>query len=118
MFADNALIELERGPLKEFIENPGKWQNFGASHLKFEKWNNHIYGRPLYSKGYGGWITIKSTTCYCCKKTFEVIGAHFGGLEKIAAETINFIQVKENICGFIPATIEISDERRGNIFFF
>ena len=52
MFADNALIELERGPLKEFIENPGKWQNFGASHLKFEKSNNHIYGRPLYSKDY------------------------------------------------------------------
>ena len=24
LFADNALIELDRGPLKEFIENPGK----------------------------------------------------------------------------------------------
>ena len=24
LFADNAMIELERGPLKEFIENPGK----------------------------------------------------------------------------------------------
>ncbi|KAA0031952.1 Retrotransposable element Tf2 [Cucumis melo var. makuwa] len=26
------------------------------------------------------------------------------------------IQAKENLCGFIPATIEISDEREGNIF--
>ncbi|TYK28319.1 uncharacterized protein E5676_scaffold600G001450 [Cucumis melo var. makuwa] len=50
--SDNALIELERGPLKEFIENPGKWQYF-------------------------------------------VIGAHFGGLENIAVETINFINVSE-----------------------
>ena len=51
---------------------------------------------------------------YWCNKTFEVIGAHFGGLENIAVETINFInvseakiQVMENLCGFIPATIEI-----------
>ena len=41
---------------------------------------------------------------YWCNKTFEVIGAHFGGLENIAVETINFInvseaniQVKENV---------------------
>ena len=48
-----------------------------------------------------------------------------GVLENIAAETINFInvsvakiQVKENLCGFILAPIEISDERRGNILNF
>ena len=38
-------------------------------------------------------------------------------------ETLNFvnvskakIQVKENLCVFIPATLEINDEKRGNIF--
>ena len=93
-FANNALIELERGPLKEFIESPGRWQCFGAFHLKFEKWNNLIHGRPLYLKGYGGWISIKNLPLdYWCNKTFEVIGAHFGGLENIAAETINFLNV-------------------------
>ena len=53
----------------------------------------------------------------------EAIGAHFGGSENVATETINFlnvseakIQVKENLCRFIPATIEIIDDQRGNIF--
>ena len=92
LFADNALIESERGPLKEFIDSPGKWQYFGAFHLKFEKWNNLIHGRPIYSIGYGWWITIKNLPL-----------DYFGGLDNIAAETINFlnvskakIQVKEN----------------------
>ncbi|TYK16775.1 DNA/RNA polymerases superfamily protein [Cucumis melo var. makuwa] len=64
--------------------------------------------------------SLKSGTISSMK---DLIGAHFGGLENIAFETINFInvseakiQAKENLCGFIPATIEISDEREGNIF--
>lgn len=56
-------------------------------------------------------------------KHFEAIGAYFGGFENIATATLNLlncseakIQVKCNLCGFILATIEIKDEKRGNIF--
>lgn len=56
-------------------------------------------------------------------QTFEAIGAYFGGLENIAIETLNLlncpkakIQVKKNLCGFMPPTIEIKDKKRGNIF--
>lgn len=44
-------------------------------------------------------------------------------MESIANETLNLlnvseakIQVRKNLYGFMPATIEIQDERRGNIF--
>ena len=56
-------------------------------------------------------------------KAFEATGTYFGGLESIATKTLNHlncveakIQVKQNLCGFIPSTIEIKDENRGNIF--
>ena len=80
-------------------------------------------GRPNVVKGYGGWISIKNLLLdYWSLQTFEAIGSYFGGLESIATETLNLlivaekIQVKRNLCGFMPATIEISDEHRGNIF--
>ena len=48
LFVDNSLIELERDSLK-FIENPGKWQNFGAFHLSLKSgtisWMNVILER-------------------------------------------------------------------------
>lgn len=53
----------------------------------------------------------------------EAIGAYFGGLESIATDTLNLlncleakIKVKSNLCGFRLATVEIKDEKRGNIF--
>uniref|UniRef100_A0A9I9D7V6 Uncharacterized protein n=1 Tax=Cucumis melo TaxID=3656 RepID=A0A9I9D7V6_CUCME len=53
----------------------------------------------------------------------EPIGDHFGGLEAISVETLNhtnvaeaIIQVKRNLCGFIPSMIEIADEKCGTFF--
>ena len=75
-------------------------------------------------KGYAGWISIKILPLdYWCRQTFEAIGAHYGGLENIASGTLNLlncseakIQVKKNLCGFMPSTIEIKDGKQGNIF--
>ena len=54
---------------------------------------------------------------------FKVIGDHLGGLENIASEMINLlnvfeakIQVKRNKCRFVPATLEITDFNRGKFF--
>lgn len=113
-----------QGTLEELIENPGSWQICGPFHLEFEKWNKLVHSRPVYSKGYGGWISIKNLPLdYWCRQTFEAIGAYFGGLEAIATDTLNLlnvfeakIQVKKNLCGFIPSTIEISDKKRGSTF--
>ncbi|TYK28792.1 pseudouridylate synthase 7-like protein isoform X1 [Cucumis melo var. makuwa] len=87
--AEVALIKLSNGKLEELIELPGNWQAFD----------------------------------YWCRKTFEAIGDHFEGLEAISVETLNDtnvveakIQIKWNLCGFMPATIEIADENRGTFF--
>ena len=74
--------------------------------------------------GYGGWLTIRNLPLdYWCRKTFEAIGDHFEGLEAISVETLNhtnvaeaIIQVKRNLCGFIPSMIEIADEKCGTFF--
>ena len=56
-------------------------------------------------------------------KTFEVIEDHFEGMEDIAIESLNlinyseaWIQVKHNLCDFMPTTIEITNFNRGNTF--
>lgn len=80
-----------------------------------------MHSRPNVVKGYGGWILIKNLPLnYWSRRMFETIGAYFGGLESIAHETLNLlnvaeakIQVKRNLCGFMPSTIEITDQNRG-----
>ena len=75
-------------------------------------------------KDYGGWLKVKNLPLdFWCRSIFEAVGDHFGGLTEIAIETINFtncneahIKVKKNQCGFVPSTIEISNQKRGNIF--
>ncbi|XP_038904899.1 uncharacterized protein LOC120091119 isoform X2 [Benincasa hispida] len=121
---ENTPVTMERESLDELVNISGKWQKFGSFHLKFERWNNSIHGRPAYVRGYGGWISIKNLPLdYWCKQTFEAIGKYFGGLESIAMEILNLIKVldaiikvKENLCGFVPATIEVSNEKRGSIY--
>uniref|UniRef100_A0A9I9DXV0 Uncharacterized protein n=1 Tax=Cucumis melo TaxID=3656 RepID=A0A9I9DXV0_CUCME len=34
LFANNALIDMDQRSLDEVVEQPGKWQNIGAFHLK------------------------------------------------------------------------------------
>lgn len=83
LFADNALIKIDQGRLEELIETPGKWHEFGPSHLLFEKWNKDQHSRPLVTKGFGGWISIKNLPLDYWRSTFEAIKAYFGGMEAI-----------------------------------
>ena len=96
----------------------------GNFHLKFERWDNLKHSWTLVQKGCGDWLKIKNLPLnYWCRSTFVVIGDHFGGLTNIASETLNLtnvsearIQVKKNLCGFVPPTIEITDLKRENIY--
>lgn len=107
MFAENALIKLEDVTLEDFIEELGKWQAMGPFHFLFEKWIKFKHNHPLLVRSFGGWIKIKNLPMdYWSRKTFEAIGAYIGGLEDIAAETLNLlncweakIKVKRNLCG-------------------
>lgn len=54
---------------------------------------------------------------------FEAIGCHFGGLISISSSTLNRldcclakVEVKRNLCGFVPNLIEIKDGMLGSIF--
>ena len=96
----------------------------GPFHLKFEKWSKSKHSRPSVIEGYGGWIKIKNLPLdYWSNQTFKVIEDHFGGLENVASETLNLlnvskgkIQVKRNHCGFVSATLEIVYFNRENFF--
>ena len=82
------------------------------------------HSRSQMLKVYGGWIKVKNLPLdFWCRSIFEAIKDHFEELEEIATETLNFtdcseahIKVKKNQCGFVPSTIEISDQKRGKIF--
>lgn len=123
LFDENALISLDQGPIKDHIRG-GVWQLMAPFHLKFEKWDKFKHSRPVVTKGFGGLPKINDLPLdYWRRRTFEVIGDHFEGLESITSETINLlncrearIKVKRNLCGYIPSTIEIKNPRRGNIF--
>lgn len=74
-------------------------------------------------QGFGSWIYFKNLPLDLggSKYTFEAIGAYFMGLESNASETLNLIncteaiiQVRRNLCGFMPSTIEIEDSAQGN----
>lgn len=124
LFSNKALIKSEVGRMEEWSDAPGKWQDFGQFHLLIEQWNTFKRSWPEFIRGFGGWLTIKNLPLeYWRKSTFEAIGAHFRGLESIAIDTLNLlncsearIRVKRNLCGLMPATIEIVDDKRGNIF--
>lgn len=70
-------------------------------------------------QGFGSWIYFKNLPLDLggSKYTFEAIGAHFMGLESNAPETLNLIncteaiiQVRRNLCGFMPSTIELKTQ--------
>ena len=46
LFAEKVLIDIHQLFLNEVIEQPRKWQNIGAFHLKFDKWDKLIHSRP------------------------------------------------------------------------
>ena len=124
MAAENALIKLVEGSLEDFVGKEELWWVMGPFHLKFEKWSKRKHSRPSILEGYGGWIKIENLPLdYWSNQTFKVIRDHIGGLENIASETLNLlnvseakIQVKRNQCGFILATLEIIDFNQGHFF--
>ena len=64
----------------------------GSFHLKFEKWDKFKHNQPPVAKGFEGWLRIKNLPLdYGCRKTFEIIGDHFGGLENIVIEILSFM---------------------------
>lgn len=74
---------------------------------------------------YGGWIIILDLPLKFWKRNvFDAIGSHFGGLVCISSNTLNlldcmaaFIEVNQNVCGFLPASIETNDPRLGSFTF-
>lgn len=106
LFVHKALIKVDQRKLEELMVQPHKWFELGKFHIKFEKWNRFTHSRPSLMKDYGGWISIKNLPLdYWSSKTFEAIGAYFGGLESISSETLNLInvaeakiKVKRNLC--------------------
>lgn len=75
-------------------------------------------------KGYGGWISIKNLPLdYWSIDVYKAIGGYFGGFESISLKTMNLIncseakiKVSQNLCGFLPAMVELRDAFRDNIF--
>ena len=124
LFADKVIIKVTQGKIEDLIYAQGKWFNYGKFHLLFDKWNDARHNEPTLIEGFGGWLSIKNLPLNLWRGSiFEVIGAYFGGLESIALETLNLIEcsearikVRKNLCGFLPATIEIKSETRGNFF--
>ena len=97
---------------------------YGKFHLLFEKWNEAKHSRPTLIEGFRGWFSIKNLPLNLWRRNiFEAIGAYLGGLGGIALETLNLIKcyeagikVRKNLCGFLPATIELKTENRANFF--
>lgn len=57
-------------------------------------WNKIVHSRPLYTRG---WLTIKNLRLDCLsKQTSKLIGAYFGGLESIATDTLDLLNVSES----------------------
>lgn len=87
-----------------------------------ERWDFVEHSREEFIKGYSGWIKLYDLPLkHSTKQSFEVSGTYLGGLEEVSLKTLNLIdclevllQVKDNLCDFFPASIEIKDPRLGS----
>ena len=90
---DKATIKASHGKLDDLILNPGKWSNYGKFRLLLEKWDMIKHSRLSVIKGFGCWLSIKNLPLDLWRKDiFEVIDAHFRGLEGVELDTLNLIR--------------------------
>lgn len=76
---------------------------------------------PEVIVGYGSWILVSNLLLTLWKRgVFEAVGKHFESLVSITTQILNLldctracIQVKRNLCGFVPACIEVKDAKNG-----
>ncbi|XP_050937709.1 uncharacterized protein LOC127148284 [Cucumis melo] len=104
-FDNRATNKINHGKIENLVVTQDKWFNYGKFHLLFEKWDVINHSRPSSIKGFRGWLSIKNLPLDLWRRAiFEVIGAHFGGLESFALDTLNLIrctdariQVRKNV---------------------
>ena len=104
-FDNRATNKINHGKIENLVVTQDKWFNYGKFHLLFEKWDVINHSRPSSIKGFRGWLSIKNLPLDLWRRAiFEVIGAHFGGLESFAPDTLNLIrctdariQVRKNV---------------------
>ena len=111
LFANKAIIKSSLCNLKDKVGSSIKWQRYGLFHILVEKRNGSKHSKPDVVKDY--WSL----------NVFKAIGGYFEGLESISLETMNLIncleakiKVSQYICSILPATVELQDAFRGNIF--
>lgn len=117
-----ALVTFESGRfLNPFILNR-KWCKVGLFQLKLERWSFEKHSRKEVIFGNGRWIKFKNLPFKFWKKnSFEAIGRYNRGLVSISSKTLNMldiskaiIQVKKNLCGFLPSSVVVNDPRLGS----
>ncbi|KAA0038211.1 Ulp1-like peptidase [Cucumis melo var. makuwa] len=92
-FDNRATNKINHGKIENLVVTQDKWFNYGKFHLLFEKWDVINHSRPSSIKGFRGWLSIKNLPLDLWRRAiFEVIGAHFGGLESFAPDTLNLIR--------------------------
>ena len=124
LFVDKATVKVKQDHIEDMTKSPEKWYYYGKYHLRFEKWDSIKHSMSSLIKGFGGWLSIKNLHLDLWRRDIlQVIEANFGGLESIALDTLILIncteakiQVQKKLCGFLPATIELKNENRGNFY--
>lgn len=118
--ADKALIYFNSDEQANlFCKNKG-WVAIESFYVKFESWDQEAHSFPKLVPSYGGWLRFRGIPLHAWNiNTFKQIGDACGGFEEVGNTTWRKldlvearIKVKNNYCGFVPATISISDKER------
>ncbi|TYK05420.1 Ty3/gypsy retrotransposon protein [Cucumis melo var. makuwa] len=120
-------------PTIQFVDENYTWKSEPEEAIEYRKtgakqWEVLVCwrGLPKYEASWESYEEMKEkypTLHLEDKENLRGYRDHFGGHESIVMDTLNLtnynearIQVKQNLCGFVPSTIQITDPKRGNIF--